>query len=174
MRSGSGKSYDLTTLESEPRVANAMNEMQYSKARTELADLHEHALAHLPTRITRRRADSAILLSESDFLDLLSSFEFHPDVIFEEGVTSIWLPELAIWGRGNTFASAKDDLLDEVDQLLAVFEDDERLRNAPNVVAQRPWIYRLMATRESAWEAILFAEPTPSEQPARVPVAASV
>ena len=151
-----------------------MNEMQYSKARTELADLHEHALAHLPTRITRRRADSAILLSESDFLDLLSSFEFHPDVIFEEGVTSIWLPELAIWGRGNTFASAKDDLLDEVDQLLAVFEDDERLRNAPNVVAQRPWIYRLMATGESEWEALLFAEPMPSERPAQAPVAASV
>lgn len=150
-----------------------MNEMQYSKARTELADLHEHALAHLPTRITRRRADSAVLLSESDFLDLLSSFEFHPDVIFEDGATSIWLPELAIWGRGDAFASAKDDLLDEVDQLLAVFEDDERLRNAPNIVAQRPWIYRLMAVGASEWEALLFTEPTPSEQPARAPVAAS-
>jgi hypothetical protein len=150
-----------------------MNEMQYSKARTELADLHEHALAHLPTRITRRRADSAVLVSESDFLDLLSSFEFHPEVLFEEGVTSIWLPELAIWGRGDSFASAKEDLLDEADQLLAVFEDDERLRNAPNVVSQRPWIYRLMAAGESEWEALLFAEPTEHERPARVLVAAS-
>jgi hypothetical protein len=151
-----------------------MHEMQYSKARTELADLHENALAHLPTRITRRRADSAVLVSESDFLDLLSPFEFHPEVLFEEGATSIWLPELAVWGRGESFASAREDLLDEIYHLLAVFEDDERLRNAPNVVAQRPWIYRLMAAGESEWETLLFAEPAQREQPARVLVAPSV
>ena len=150
-----------------------MNEMQFSQARSELADLHEHAISHSPTRITRRRADSAVILSEADFRDLLSPFEFHPEVLFDEGATSIWLPELAIWGRGSSFAEAKEDLLDEVDQLLAVFEDDERLRNAPNVVAQRPWIYRLMATGEDEWEDLLFAGPTESEQRARVLVAAS-
>jgi hypothetical protein len=144
-----------------------MNEVQFSRARSELADLHEHAVAHSPTRITRRRADSAVLVSESDFRDLLSPFEFHPEVLFEEGSTSIWLPELAIWGRGDSFASAKEDLLAEVDQLLAVFEDDERIRNAPNIVAQRPWIYRLMAAEEHEWEDILFAEPTQNEQPAQ-------
>lgn len=139
-----------------------MNEMQYSRARSELADLHEHALAHLPTRITRRRSDAAVLVSESDFVGLLSAFEFHPEVIFEEGSTAIWLPELAIWGRGATFVSAKDDLIDEVAQLLAVFEEDERLRNAPNIVPQRPWIYRLMAAGQSRWESLVFAEPTHS------------
>jgi hypothetical protein len=144
-----------------------MNEVQFSRARSELADLHEHAVAHSPTRITRRRADSAVLVSESDFRDLLSPFEFHPEVLFEEGSTSIWLPELAIWGRGDSFASAREDLLAEVDQLLAVFEDDERIRNAPNIVAQRPWIYRLMAAGEHEWEDILFAEPTQNEQPAQ-------
>ncbi len=150
-----------------------MKEMQYSQARTELADLHENALSHLPTRITRRRADSAVLLSESDFLDLLSPFEFHPEVLFEEGVTSIWLPELAVWGRGGSFAAAKEDLLEEVDQFLAVLEDDERLRSAPNIVSQRPWIYRLMAAGEDEWENMLFAEPTQTGQPARVLVAAT-
>jgi hypothetical protein len=151
-----------------------MNEMQYSKARTELADLHEHALAHLPTRITRRRADAAVLLSESDFLGLLSPFEFHPDVIFEEAATAIWLPELAIWGRGESFASAKDDLFDEIAQLLAVFEDDARFRDAPNVVPQRPWIYRLMAAGPTEWGSLLFAEPTQGHQlaPALVPATA--
>ena len=87
-----------------------MNEMQYSQARTELADLHQHALSHLPTRITRRRADAAVLVSASDFRDLLAPFEFHPEVLFEAGATSIWLPELAIWGRGASFAEAKEDL----------------------------------------------------------------
>lgn len=144
-----------------------MNEMPYSRARTELADLHEHALAHLPTRITRRRAASAVLVSESDFVELLGQFEFHPDVLFEEGATSIWLPELSIWGRGDSFAAAKEDLLDEVAQLLAVFEDDERLRDAPNVVPQRPWIYRLMAAGTDDWESILFVEPRPSEPTSR-------
>jgi len=143
-----------------------MNEMQYSRARTELADLHERALAHLPTRITRRRSDAAVLVSESDFIGLLSPFEFHPEVIFEEGATAIWLPELAIWGRGASFVSAKDDLLDEVGQLLAVFEDDERLRNAPNIVSQRPWIYRLMAAGQPQWESLLFAEPAQSHEQA--------
>ena len=144
-----------------------MNEMQYSRARTELADLHELALAHLPTRITRRRAASAVLVSESDFVDLLGQFEFHPEVLFEEGATSIWLPEWSIWGRGDSFAAAKEDLLDEVDQLLAVFEDDERLRDAPNVVPQRPWIYRLMAAGPDDWESILFVEPKQSEPMSR-------
>jgi hypothetical protein len=144
-----------------------MNEVQYTRARSKLADLHEHALSHLPTRITRRRAGSAVLLSESDFRELLRSFEFHPDVLFEEGATSIWLPELAIWGRGESFATAKEDLLDELEQLLSVLEDDERLRNAPNIVSQRPWIYRLMAAGEDEWEDILFAEPTRSERPAQ-------
>lgn len=150
-----------------------MNEVQFSRARTELADLHEHAISHSPTRITRRRAASAVLISDSDFRDMLSAFEFHPEVLFEVGSTSIWLPELVIWGRGDSFASAKQDLLEEVDHLLSVFEDDERLRNAPNIVAQRPWIYRLMAAGEDEWENILFAEPTQSEQPARVLVAAT-
>lgn len=150
-----------------------MHEMQYSQARTALADIHEHALSHLPTRITRRRADSTVLLSESDFLDLLSPFEFHPEVLFEEGATSIWLPELAIWGRGKSFAAAKEDLFEEVDQLLAVFEDDERLRNAPNIVSQRPWIYRLMAAGEGEWENILFTEPTQGKQLASALIAAT-
>lgn len=144
-----------------------MNEMQYSQARAELADLHEHALSHLPTRITRRRSDAAVLLSESDFRDLLSPFEFHPEVLFEAGGTAIWLPELAIWGRGASFAAAKEDLIEEVDHLLAVLDGDERLRNAPNIVHNRPWIYRLMAAGEDEWEDILFAEPTQTEEPAR-------
>lgn len=146
-----------------------MNEMQYSQARTELADLHEHALSHLPTRITRRRSDASVLVSESDFRHLLGSFEFHPEVLFEAGATSIWLPELAIWGRGESFPAAKEDLLDEIHQLLAVLEDDERLRSAPNIVPQRPWIYRLMVAGEDEWEDMLFAEPTESAQPADAP-----
>lgn len=137
-----------------------MQELNYSHARADLANLHEHALRHLPTRITRRRSDAAVLLSEADFRTLLSRYTFSPEVFLERSNVSIWLPELAIWGRGSSFAEARDDLLDEVDQLLGVLENDERARLAPNMVERLPWIYRLTATGSDEERGeMLFAEP---------------
>lgn len=147
-----------------------MHEMNYSDARAALADLHEHALSHLPTRITRRRSDAAVLVSEADLRRLLGRYDFHPDVFFESGAVSIWLPELALWGRGATFADAREDLLEEIDQLLRVLEHDERARLAPNMVAMMPWIYRVLGARSDDERLeILFAEPatgTPAATPA--------
>lgn len=140
-----------------------MQELSYSEARAELANLHDHALRHLPTRITRRRSDPAVLLSEADFRALLSGFAFHPEVYFEGSTVSVWLPELAVWGRGASFAEAQEDLLDEIDQLLGVLEQDERARLAPNMVARLPWLYRLMGTESDAGRLeVLFAEPPPA------------
>ena len=137
-----------------------MHEMNYSDARAGLADLHEHALRHRPTRITRRRSEAAVLMSEADLRVLLARYEFHPDVFFEGGAVSIWLPELAIWGRGSSFAEAREDLLDEIDQFLGLLEDDERARLAPNVVERLPWIYRLLgASSDDELIEVLFAEP---------------
>lgn len=143
-----------------------MQEMNYSEARAGLANLHEHALRHLPTRITRRRSEPAVLLSEADFRTLLERYSFHPEVFFEGAVVSIWLPELAIWGRGTSFADAREDLLEEIDQLLGVLESDERARLAPNMVERLPWIYRVLAAAsDDELIEILFAEPVP-EAPA--------
>lgn len=137
-----------------------MNETTYSRARAELADLYDLALAHLPTRIVRRRADPAVLLSLEDFKVLVSQFEFAPEVLFEASSVSVWLPELSIWGRGTTFDDAKEDLLEEIDQLLAVLTDDARLRSAPNMVERLPWIFRLMyAESDAEREQMLFAAP---------------
>jgi hypothetical protein len=139
-----------------------MQELTYSSARADLANLHEHALRHMPTRITRRRADAAVLLSERDFRALLSRYTFSPEVFFEASmVVSIWLPELAVWGRGRSFAEAQADLLDELDQLLGVLETDERAWLAPNMVDRLPWIYRLMgAGSDEELKGILFADPS--------------
>lgn len=143
-----------------------MKEITYSRARADLADLYDHALAHLPTRIVRRRADPAVLLSQEDFKALLREFEFAPEVLFEASSVAVWLPELAIWGRGGTFADAKADLLDEIDQLLALLGDDARLRSAPNMVDRLPWIFRLMDAENNAErEAMLFAPPVAEERP---------
>ena len=143
-----------------------MHEIQYSRARSDLADLHDNALAHLPTRITRRRSDPAVLLSEEDFKALLTQFEFHPEVLFEEGATAIWLPELAIWGRGESFVAAREDLIEEVEQLLAVLQHDERVRSAANMVSRLPWIFRLLVSDEAERERVLFAEPSENKRPA--------
>jgi hypothetical protein len=137
-----------------------MQQTTYSRARAELADLYDHALEHLPTRIERRRADPAVLLSFEDFEALLSRFEFAPEVLFEADSVAVWLPELAIWGRGATFAEAKEDLLAEIDQLLALLASDARLRSAPNMVERLPWIFRLMyAENDAEREEVLFAAP---------------
>ena len=142
------------------RTADAppVREIAYSQARARLADLYDDALDHLPARITRRRADPAVLLSLEDFMTLLGRFEFTPEVLFEASSVAIWLPELAIWGRGGTFGDARADLLDEVDQLLALVGTDPRLRSAPNVLERLPWIYRLIqAETDTEREAMLFA-----------------
>lgn len=103
-----------------------------------------------------------MLLSEADFRALLNGFTFHPEVFFEGTTVSVWLPELAVWGRGSSFAEAQEDLLDEIDQLLGVLEHDDRARLAPNMVERLPWVYRLMGTESDADRLeILFAEPAP-------------
>ena len=143
-----------------------MNQITYSQARADLADLYDLALEHLPSQIMRRRADPAVLLSLADFKSLLSQFQFKPEVLFEASSVAVWLPELSIWGRGATFADAKEDLLEEIDELLALLADDARLRSAPNMVERLPWIFRLMyAKNDAEREEMLFARPAAEQRP---------
>jgi cytochrome c556 len=137
-----------------------VQQTSFSEARAELAELFDRALQHNPTKIDRRRADPAVLVSLADFKDLLRRYEFAPEVLFEADSVAIWLPELAIWGRGHTFDDAREDLLDEVDELLAQLEADSRLRSAPNTVDRLPWIFRLTAAEgDDERLALLFAAP---------------
>ena len=139
---------------------DAMNEITASQARNQFADIYEAALAHRPTSIHRRRGGSAVMLDGGDFDALLRAFEFSPEVFFEQGAVSIWLPELKIWGRGETFAKAQADLLDEIDELIALVESDAAMRATPQTVRQLPWIYRLMRTSsDEDRTAVLFAAP---------------
>ena len=143
-----------------------MQQITYSRARADLADLYDNAIEHLPTRIDRRRADPTVLLSLEDFKVLLCQFEFAPEVLFEASSVAVWLPELSIWGRGTTFADAKEDLLAEIDQLLALLAEDARLRSAPNMVERLPWIFRLMyAESDAEREEVLFAAPAAERRP---------
>lgn len=141
-----------------------MKEATYSQARNDLADVFDDAAAHLPTRVRRRRAGTSVVVSESDLRTLLARYAFTPEVLLEAGAVAIWLPELAIYGRGATFIEAKDDLLEEIEQLVAAVTADARLRTAPNTLERLPWLYRLMLARDgSEVEAIVFAEPALQE-----------
>ncbi len=140
-----------------------MQEMTASHARSVFPSLQDAAALHAPTVITRRRGPSAVLLSGEDLRAILSSYSFSTEVFRESGSVSIWLNELALWGRGSTFAEAKDDLLDEIDQLFALIDADVRYRSSPDVEARLAWIYRLsLAGNDDERLAMLFAAPPPT------------
>lgn len=130
----------------------------YSEARNAFADIFDAAIAHAPTRIARRRSGEAVLIGHDDLLALTEPFAFHPAVYFEPQGASIWLPELELFGRGGDFASAREDLVDEVRQYLEEYLADERLRTAPNHRAHAPWLVRAMLLDDDQLSEVLFAE----------------
>lgn len=135
-----------------------MTAVVYSEARNGFADIFDAAIAHAPTRIARRRSGEAVLIGHEDLLALTEPFAFHPAVYFEPRGVSIWLPELAIWGRGDDFASARDDLVDEVRQYLEEYLADERLRTAPDHRPRAPWLVRAMLLDDDQLSEALFAD----------------
>lgn len=147
-----------------------MTAMNYSHARDSLADLFDAAMDHLPTQIERRRSGEAVLISSDDLRGFLERYEFSPRVYFEAGAVSIWLPELAVWGRGPDLAAARQDLLDEVRAYVEDFATDEQLRRAPNHRERAAWVLRSRLLSDDELQDALFAEPAPP--PAATTVAA--
>ena len=142
-----------------------MQEMNASRARSVFPSLQDAAELHAPTVITRRRGPSAVLLSDQDLRAILSSYSFSTEVFREGNAVSVWLNELAIWGRGGSFAEAKSDLLDEIDQLFALIDADARYRSSPDIEARLPWIYRLRLARgDEERTGMLFPVPTAAER----------
>ena len=142
-----------------------MQEMTASQARSAFPSLQDAAAGHEPTVITRRRGPSAVLLSDEDLRAILSSYSFSTEVFREGTAVSVWLNELAIWGRGASFAEAKSDLLDEIDQLFALLDADARYRSSPDVEARLPWIYRLRLARgDDERIGMLFPIPASAER----------
>ena len=90
-------------------------------------------------------------------------------MLAEEESISIWLPELEVWGHGETFAEAKEDLLAEVrDYVDEYLDEPERYLGAPNRAHHFPAIIRAhVADLAGKLDAVLFAAP-----PAREPLTA--
>ena len=131
----------------------------YSEARNSFADLFDAAISHAPTRIARRRSGEAVLIGRDDLLALTDAFAFRPDVYFEPDGVSIWLPELAVWGRGSDLQAASDDLVTEVRQFVEEWLADARLRSSPNHRPHAPWVVKAMLSDDAQLAESLFAEP---------------
>ncbi|MGH3010897.1 MAG: hypothetical protein ACRDMY_03485 [Gaiellaceae bacterium] len=135
--------------------------LNISAVRDKIGDfLTEAVTHHRPVAIGRRR-DQALLLGSDDVLRLVAAHEFHPEVIVEEGAVSIWLPEFALYGRGDSFADAHEDLLDEVrDYVDEYVERADEFMRAPNRAHHYPWVLRaLLADLRDELADVLFAEP---------------
>jgi hypothetical protein len=140
-----------------------MQEMTASRARNMWPTLQDAAARHEPTVITRRRGQSVVVVSDEDLRAILASYAFTTEVFREAGGVSIWLNELGIWGKGASFVEAKDDLLDEIDELFALLDSDHRYLASSDVERKLPWIYRLrLARTDQERLEMLLAAPTPA------------
>lgn len=135
---------------------------------------------HRPAKIDRND-ESAVLLGLNELITLVQAHEFHPRVYREGAAISLWLPEFSIYGRGASFAEARDDLLEEVRAYVEEYLGNAELyMRAPNRAHHFPHVLRAwIADSIGQLPEVLFAQPagetaaapTPaaSEQAAEVP-----
>ncbi len=130
---------------------------KFTEARNDMSRISDQVQAG-GVAIIQRRGFKMLLTSLDEQRDLLAGcYAFHPEVLIEDGSVSIWLPELAIYGRGDTLDAAEDDLVDDA---LAYVEDwRDHLHKAPNHAANRGYVFRLeMAEDREAAHRVLFGE----------------
>ena len=111
--------------------------------------------------IARGERERGFFLGHSQLERLVEGVSFNPELMAEEDSVSIWLPELDLWGEGETFADAKADLLTEVREYVDEYlGDSERYLAAPNRAHHFPVVLRaLLADRKHELADILFAAP---------------
>lgn len=139
-----------------------------SQFRETLSDFFREAVQHhRPVPIERSRRDRGVLLGQDDVLRLLEVHEFHPEVLEEEGAVSIWLPELALYGRGAGFTEAREDLLAEVrDYVEDYLANADLFLHAPNRAHHFPYVLKaLIADLRGELAEVLFWEAPASNEP---------
>lgn len=132
------------------------------QARQDMKKIFDRAIHdHLPVPLERGAAERMFGLGGEELTYLLSIYEFHPEVIYDDDV-SIWLPEFGIYGSGESYEEAKSDLLEEVLEYIHTYFDkaDPSLRQAPNRRHHYPHALRAaIAVFDDQLESVLFAQP---------------
>jgi hypothetical protein len=135
-----------------------------SDVRNRWSEVFRQAVAERrPVAIERTGMDPALLIGAEELDRLLVDYEFHPEVFFEEGAVSVWLPELALYGRGESFEEAQQDLVHEVREYLDEYLDDAPLfLRAPNRADHYPYVIRaLVVDAVGRLPETLFVAPRP-------------
>lgn len=120
-----------------------MEVLQFSQAKASLSDVFDDVERGGARVVERRKSPRVAFLRADEIEELLSQhYAFSADVSrADDGTVTIWLNELAVYGRGATLAAAVDDLLDEVEDYVEEWEAS--LRHAPNHQQRRWWVHRL-------------------------------
>jgi hypothetical protein len=135
-----------------------------SDVRKRWAEVLRQAVAEKhPVAIERAGLEPALLIGADELERLLVGYEFHPEVFFEEDVVSIWLPELTLYGRGESYDEAQEDLVHEVRDYLDEYLDDAPLYlRAPNRAEQYAYVIKaLVADATGRLPDVLFVAPRP-------------
>jgi hypothetical protein len=134
---------------------------------------------HAPAFVQRGGRDLGLLIGIDELEQLLRVYRFNTEVLFGDDEVSVWLPEFALYGRGQSYAEAQEDLVDEVrDFVDDFFEDAHDYLRAPNRQRQFPFVlHAAVADYRGELPEVLFAAPDEPEDltvsevepPARVP-----
>lgn len=119
-----------------------MKVLQFSQAKTSLSDVFDD-VARSGARVVERRKTPRVAFLRSDEINelLAQHYPFTSEVSrADDGTVSIWIEELAVFGRGATLADAVEDLLDEIEEYVDDWEAS--LHQAPNHAQRRWWVHR--------------------------------
>jgi hypothetical protein len=132
-------------------------QIQFTWAKAHLSAVYDDVDDGHGLRVVRRHKSRPLALLGADDLAVLLATT-HPFTTRishdEDGHISIWLEELAIYGRGTGAEQALEDLLDEVEVYLSEWEHD--LRHAPDHARRAWWVRRLqLAADRATWRTMI-------------------
>lgn len=130
--------------------------------------------AHQPQVIRRGADDRGLLVGLDEMWALLEGHTFTPQVMRGDDGVSIWLPEFEVYGEGDTYAEAKDEVLAEVRVYVAEYlRHADEYRRAPNREGHLPHVVKaLVAEARGELERVVFPPP-PDPATLRARVAAT-
>jgi hypothetical protein len=106
--------------------------------------------------IEPRGKRAAVLVDAEEQAQVLArAFPFSPEVFFHDDSVAVWLPELAVFGQGETLDEAKEDLVDAVLDYADSWYD-ENLRAAPMHAARAGWLQRIRLAGPDRVPQVLF------------------
>lgn len=102
--------------------------------------------------IVRGGRERGLLLSRETVLRVLARYEFHVDVLPEDGAGyTLWLNELNIGGTSSTLQEARWELMSAVRSYVRDYiEHFDFYRHLPDLASQESYVLRLSLAKDDA------------------------